>query len=333
MTAPIANQEFSGTSSSRPGPHLARLDVRQPRDRHRERDGDRDERERQCEQQRDESELGGRRLAERRVEALEHREYEHDEARERRQRRERVRRADKPQARHGQRERGGRQPADQEVSTRQARGRALDGLREQLLLGLVGALALVCVPAASAKAALISTDPCDNAALTQPFAPWGDSNSYELVPGGDFQGSLAGWTLTGGASRDPGSEPFGATGNVGKSSIYLPAGGSVQSPYTCVDAAYPAFRFFGRNNGLLSTVAVSIAYKEPLLGPVAVPIGTVLLTPGWAPSARMLTLSAVQGIVNGLLTGTTPQVALRFTAVTGSSQIDDVFIDPHMSKG
>jgi hypothetical protein len=206
--------------------------------------------------------------------------------------------------------------------------------RHRLLLGgLVGALTLVLVPAASARAAaLINTDPCDNATLTQPFAPWGDTNSYKLVPGGNFEGSLAGWSLTGGATRVAGSEPFGATGAVGKSSMYLPAGASVQSPYTCADAAYPTFRFFGRNNGLLSIVAVSIVYKEPLLGPVAIPIGTVLLSPTWAPSAEMLTLSFVQGIVNGLLTGQTPQVALRFTAITGSSQIDDVFIDPHMSK-
>ena len=198
-------------------------------------------------------------------------------------------------------------------------------------MGLVGAVALICIPAASANAALISTDACDNAALTQPFAPWGDSSSYKAVPGGSFEGSLSGWTLSGGATRVAGSEPFGATGAVGKSSMYLPAGASVQTPYSCVDAAYPGFRFFGRNNGLLSIVAVSIVYKEPLLGPVAVPVGTVLLSPNWAPSARMLTLSVVQGIVNGLLTGKTPQIALRFTAITGSSQIDDVFIDPHMA--
>ncbi|MGN6869390.1 MAG: hypothetical protein ACTHMY_13405 [Solirubrobacteraceae bacterium] len=189
-------------------------------------------------------------------------------------------------------------------------------------------LAAVILPAASAKAALISTDACDNAPLSQPFSQFGDSSAYKLVPGGDFEGGLSGWTLSGGARLATGSEPFGATGHAGNSSIYLPAGGSVQSPYTCVDAAYPAFRFFGRNNGLLSIVAVSIVYKEPLLGPVAVPIGTVALSGSWAPSARMLTLSAVQGIVNGLLTGKTPQVALRFTAVTGSSQIDDVFVDP-----
>ena len=204
--------------------------------------------------------------------------------------------------------------------------------RRLCLLGLLGAVVFAVVPAASAHAALINTDPCDNAKLTQPFLPWADSNQYKLVPGGNFEGSLSGWSLSGGATRVAGSEPFGSTGSVGKSSIYLPAGGSVQSPYSCVDAAYPMFRFFGRNNGLLSTVAVSIVYKEPLLGPVAVPIGLVALTGSWAPSAQMLTLSAVQGAVNGLLTGKTPEVALRFTAVTGSSQIDDVYIDPHMAR-
>ena len=69
---------------------------------------------------------------------------------------------------------------------------------------------------------------------------------------------------------------FGATGSVGKYSLYLPAGASAQSPYTCVDFADPTFRFFAKNNGLLSTVLVSIVYKEPLLGAVAIPIGPVL---------------------------------------------------------
>jgi hypothetical protein len=196
-------------------------------------------------------------------------------------------------------------------------------------LGLLGAFALAGVLAAPAGAALISTATCDNETLTQPFLSTGDSDLYKLVPGGDFEGSLSGWTLTGRAARVSGSEPFGATGSVGQSSIYLPAGASVQSPYTCVDAAYPAFRFFGRNNGLLSTVLVSIVYKEPLVGPVTVPIGTFALSQDWAPSAKLLTLSVAQGIVNGLLTGKTPEIALRFTAVTGSSQIDDVFVDPH----
>jgi hypothetical protein len=201
--------------------------------------------------------------------------------------------------------------------------------RRPLLVGLLGGLALAILPAASARATgLINTDPCDNATLTQPFQAWGDSNYYKLVPGGDFEGSLTGWTLSGGATRVPGSETSDATGSAGNSSIYLPAGASIQSPFTCVDFAYPTFRFFAKNGGLLSTLAASIVYKEPLLGSVSVPIGLVALSPHWAPSAPMLTLSEVQGVVSGLLTGSNPQVALRFTALTGSSQIDDVFIDP-----
>ncbi len=203
--------------------------------------------------------------------------------------------------------------------------------RRLLPLGLLVALGVAVLPAAAKATPLIQTDACDNATLTQPFLQFGDSNTYKLVPGGDFEGSLSGWTLTRGATRVSGSEPFGATGKVGKSSMYLPAGSSVQTPYTCVDAAYPMFRLFGRNNGLLSTVAVSIVYKEPLLGPVAVPVGAILLNGSWAPSAQMWTLSFAQGVVNALLTGKTPQVALRFTALLGSSQIDDVYIDPHMA--
>jgi hypothetical protein len=198
--------------------------------------------------------------------------------------------------------------------------------RRALLAGIVGCLAFVLAPAGAAHAALISTSACDNSTLTEPFAPWSDTNEYKLVPGGDFEGSLAGWTLTGGASLVPGSEPYGATGSVGSSSLYLRAGASAQTPFTCVNAAYPTARFFARNDGLLSTVAVSDVYKLPLLGEVAVPLGVVALDGQWEPSAPLLTAS----VVTGLLSGGTTQVALRFTALTGASQIDDVFVDPRM---
>ncbi len=186
-------------------------------------------------------------------------------------------------------------------------------------------LALTAFSAAPAGAALVSTGACNDAQLTQPFARWGDQGTYELAPGGDFEGSLAGWTLSGGAARGAGSEPFGATGVVGTSSLSLSAGASAQSPYVCVNAGYPTFRFFARNSGLLSTVLVQVVYKT-LLGPVALPLGTVALSDAWQPTLPMLTGS----VAAGLLTGGTAQAALRFTALTGSSRIDDVFIDPRM---
>ena len=205
----------------------------------------------------------------------------------------------------------------------------LQGLfsRHTRLVGaVISALGIAVLSGAPAKAALITTDACDNATLSQPFAHFNDSNEYKLVPGGSFENGASGWTLSHGASIVSGSEPFGATGSVGASSARLTAGSSVTSPFTCVDAAYPMFRFFARNSGLLSTVVVSVVYK-PLLGiPVAVPVGTVLLSPNWSPSAQMLTVSVLTGLLHG---GTVP-MAIRFTALTGTSQLDDVFVDPKM---
>jgi hypothetical protein len=187
------------------------------------------------------------------------------------------------------------------------------------------ALALSLTAAVPAQAALLSTGACNEAALSQPFAQWGDSNYYELVPQGDFEGSLSQWSLSGGAARAPESEPYGVTGEVGRYSLALPAGASVQSPYTCVNASYPSFRFFARNGGLLSTVVVQVVYKTAL-GPLALPLGAVALSDSWQPTLPMLTGS----VAGGLLSDGTAQVALRFTALTGESRIDDIYIDPRM---
>jgi len=195
--------------------------------------------------------------------------------------------------------------------------------RRLLALAAVAA-GLAVVPAASAQAAVIATGACDSSALTTPFAAWGDRSVYKLVPGGDFEGDLSGWSLSAGARRVAGSEPYSATGRLGSSSLYLAAGATAQSPYTCVNAAYPTLRLFGRNAGLLSNVLVSVVYRNLLGGTLAIPVGTVSLSGSWQPTLPMATASAVAGALNG----GTAQVALRFTAIGGASQIDDVFIDP-----
>lgn len=197
----------------------------------------------------------------------------------------------------------------------------------RVLSALIAGLGIFALSGASARASVVATDACDNSTLSQPFVPWGDSSYYKLVPGSSFESGATGWTLSGKAGVVAGSETFGATGSVGSQSLSLPAGSSAQSPYTCVDAAYPSFRFFARNNGVASTVLVSVVYKTVLGLQVALPVGTVLLTPSWAPSAVMLTVSAIPAALSG---GTT-NIALRFTAATGSSQIDDVFVDPRLS--
>ena len=198
--------------------------------------------------------------------------------------------------------------------------------RHSALGAAVAGLSFFAVSGAAAQAAVVNTSACDGATLTQPFAPWGDTNYYKAAPGGTFEGGATGWTLSGGAKVVAGSEPFAATGTLGASSLSIPAGGSATSPYTCVNAAYPTIRFFAKNSGLLSTVVVSVVYKSVLGLPVSLPVGTVALGTAWAPSAPMLTASAIPAA----LSGGTAQVALKFSSLTGSSQIDDVFVDPRM---
>lgn len=186
---------------------------------------------------------------------------------------------------------------------------------------LLAVLGIAAGSAATAHAALLSSGACDNSTLSQPFAAYGDTNEYKLVPGGDFESSAAGWVLSGGAKVVSGGMPGG------RQALSLPAGAVATSPYTCVNASYPSIRLYARNTGLLSTVAVTLVYNN-LLGLVALPAlpGVAALNSSWAPSSPMLTLSPV----GGLLSGGTAQVAIRLTSLTGSSQIDNVYVDPRM---
>jgi hypothetical protein len=114
------------------------------------------------------------------------------------------------------------------------------------------------------------------------------------------------------------------TGSVGSSSLSLAATASATAPSTCVNAAYPSFRFFARSDTPGSLLAVSVVYPS-LLGPLTIPVGVVGLGLSWTPTLPMLTGSAVPGLLSG---GTAP-IGLRFTELTGTTQIDDVYVDPH----
>jgi hypothetical protein len=200
-----------------------------------------------------------------------------------------------------------------------------DGFKPLGLAIALASLTLGVCSAGSARAALISTGACNEASLSQPFLQWGDSGSYELLPGGDFEGSASGWNFSAGAKLAAGSEPFGATGAVGSRSLDLSPGASAQSPFTCANASYPAFRFFARNDGPASTLLVQVIYQTAL-GSISLPLGVVALSGEWQPTLPMLTGS----VVTGALSGGTAHIALRFTALTGTSHVDDVFVDPRM---
>lgn len=160
----------------------------------------------------------------------------------------------------------------------------------------------------------VGLNTCALPGLSQPFAPWLDYASYELVPGGDFESST--WSLTGGAQLVAGSEPYAVTGTLGASSLALPAGSSAQSPPTCVDTTHPSVRFFVSGKG---SVAVNVVD-----GSTVVPAGVVIAGGDWAPTPVMLTSAPVLAASSG---GST-QVSVAFTGLSGSPRVDDVFVDP-----
>jgi hypothetical protein len=192
--------------------------------------------------------------------------------------------------------------------------------RLPMIAAALAAFAVTAFTTSPAGASVLSPSACAAEATSQPFSPWGDDHSYALAPGGAFTGGATSWTLSGGAQVTAGGDPYNAAGVDSPGSLILPAGASAQSPFTCVDLDRPTFRFFGRNGGALSNVLVQAVVQVPLVGEVALPVGTLSLSGSWQPSATMLTASGL----------TSADLALRFTALTGSSQIDDVFIDPRM---
>ena len=201
-------------------------------------------------------------------------------------------------------------------------------LRRLLLsAGVLGGLAITALPIASAQAAtLAATTPCGTTTLSQPFTPWGDTGYYWLLPGGNFEGSLTGFTLSGGAAKVAGSEPFAATGSLGAWSLSLPAGASLQTPFVCVDGADTYFRFFALNKAAGSTLTVSVVYTIAGIQ-TAFPVGTVNGDSKWEPSTAMHTGGKIASKLSG--TGTA-MMALRFTASGGTAQVDDVFLDPRL---
>jgi hypothetical protein len=197
--------------------------------------------------------------------------------------------------------------------------RRLGGLAATAVLSAL--TVTVAVPAAAQASPVAGA--CDNTPLSQPFLAWGDAASYKLAPGGDFEGATSSWSLSGPATVVSGSETFGVTGKVGAKSLRVAAGGSAQSPGTCVNSAYPLLRFFARSDTPNSTLQVSVAYPT-VLGTSVVAVGVVVPGSTWAPTVAMPTLSSI-----ALLAGGTAPVQIRFTVVSGSAQVDDVFVDPH----
>jgi hypothetical protein len=157
-----------------------------------------------------------------------------------------------------------------------------------------------------------------------PFAPWADYANYAFVPDGGFESGASGWTLAGGASVRGGNEPFYVHSGSDLRSLSLPAGSSATTPTMCIGLLSTKMRFVAAG-GSGAKVKVQIIYRGLLSSVLGILDGGTIDTSGaWEPSPQMTMLG-------GLLPLLTQGVQFRFVAVTGSSTLDDVYLDPMKS--
>jgi hypothetical protein len=165
---------------------------------------------------------------------------------------------------------------------------------------------------------------CSGVTYSQPFAQWGDYNSYFLATGGSFEGSNS-WSLAGGAKVVGGNEPFNLNGPTDSHSLLLPPGGYATSPAMCLAALSPHMRLVGKASDS-SGVHVDV-YASGVLGLVRLPVAANIdLSSSWAASGDVsLLLQNVLALTN---LGKT-SVVFRFSPIGSATvQIDDVYVDP-----
>jgi hypothetical protein len=202
-------------------------------------------------------------------------------------------------------------------------------LKTLLVVGVLS-LSLGATPA-FAGLGLACPDP-----VTKPFSPWGDYAKYAFVPNGGFESGGSPWTLSGGAKVVAGNESFNVHGPRERFSLSLPPGSSATTAPMCISLFSGHMRFFTANAGSPSSkLKVQVFYNGGLggiLGGVGrllglAEVGYVSSDAAWQPSPQI-------AMLGGTLPLLTSSVQFRFTPVdtVGSWRIDDVYLDPFLSR-
>jgi hypothetical protein len=192
-----------------------------------------------------------------------------------------------------------------------------------LCVGLLGVLA-----AFGGTQSAVAAAGCPGA-LTTPFSGFGDTNQYMLAPGGSFEGSLSGWTLSGGSKITTGNESFQVTAKKDSHALTIPAGGSATTPPICLTVTSPLIRFFASGGNGSSPLNVEVL-GSTFLGSYQLKLAQLAASPSWAPTPQVYLFSNLAALASS---SGTVNVQLRFSNPgTTSWQIDDVYIDPWKLK-
>jgi hypothetical protein len=196
-------------------------------------------------------------------------------------------------------------------------------------LAVLGCTALA-APAADASLLSLLPGSCSGEVYSQPFARWGDTANYVLMPGGSFESGTPRWVVSGGAATTSGNESYYVHGATDVSSLALPAKSSATSLAACTSIYHPTMRFFLRNTGASSSQLQVEALYPGLLGSVqAAKLGVLKGAATWQPSPAMNLL--VTNLLSTLSLSRT-MIAFRFKPLdtAGAWRVDDVYLDPRM---
>jgi hypothetical protein len=195
-----------------------------------------------------------------------------------------------------------------------------------LRLALVAAVlvAVLVTPVATAGSLLGLNNNCG--ATSTPFAPFGDSRNYTFGTNGGLEGGAGGWSVSGGRVV-PGNESFYVHSASDRYSLQLPAGASAATPGLCQETSSSVVRFFLRSpDG--GSVRVQIVARN-LLGQVIGILDVARVSPGqsWAPGPAILNLQSLLALLG------VSSIQIKFLTVSGTVQVDDIYVDPWESRG
>jgi hypothetical protein len=172
---------------------------------------------------------------------------------------------------------------------------------------------------------------CSAPLVENPFVRFMDPRNYVLAPDGSFEAaSPAGWQLSGGAARVAEADAVDLGAGDGAGVLGLPVRAVAISPVMRVDLDYPTFRFLARALKAPDSaeLRVEIAYPDaskPAWEELAKFDGAQFTAAGggWRLTSDLDMKPDLGGKTAGFR-----RVAFRFTALSGSWRLDDLFVDP-----
>ena len=182
------------------------------------------------------------------------------------------------------------------------------------------------VATASAGGSLLGLNN-DCGSTSQPFAQFGDYRYYTFGTNGGLENGATGWSLSG-ARVVSGNESFHAHSQSDDYSLSLPAGSTAYTPKLCMGTTSTVMRYFVKGSGD-GSVRVEVVLRG-LLGQVLGVFQVSRISTGssssWQAGPPVLNLDSLLGLLG------VSSVQLKFTTLSGTAQIDDVYVDPWASR-